>query len=129
MKKNFEISELEHGKIYKSGGSCKLYRLYQGKLQWRNRSGEWVDSCKTYNELVDEKFTLLKEGHTFKEAILSLEEGATIESFSGWKYRIDLGLFKILKTKDGFENTGIFDLDDSIFSYDEITNIWFIERC
>ena len=127
MNKIFRLNELEYGKIYKVNG-CKLYRLYNGKLQWKNRSGEWKDSTKTYNELVDTKFELLREGYRFKEALLSLEEGATIESFNGWRYKMNAESLKIEKTRSNMEITGVFDLGDSIFSYDEVANIWFIER-
>lgn len=128
MEKTFKLNELEHGKIYKLD-DYGVYRLYQGRLQWRANSERWTDSALTYNELVDLEFTLLKEGYTFKKAISALAEGATIESYTGWKYKIDLGLFKILKTKDGMDKAGAFDFDDNIFSFDEVTNIWFIERC
>lgn len=126
--KTYKLEELEYGKIYKLDG-YGTYRLYQGKLQWRANSERWTDSKLTYNELVDLEFTLLKEGHTFKKAIAALAEGLTIESYNGWKYKINLDSLKVEKTKDGMEITGLFDLDDGIFSYDEITNVWFIEKC
>lgn len=128
MERTFKLNELEHGKIYKLG-DFGLYRLYQGKLQHRANSGRWTDSVLTYNELIDLEFTLLKEGYAFKKAISALAEGSTIESYNGWKYKINLDSLKIEKTRDDMEITGLFDLDDSIFSYDEVNNVWFIEKC
>lgn len=127
MKKIFKLNELRHGKIYRAN-NYKLYRLNDERLQWKSRSGEWKDSTKTYNEFVDFRFTLLSEGCTFKEAMLALSEGATIENYNGWKYKIDAGLFKILKTKDSMDKAGIFNFEDCIFSYEEINSVWFIER-
>ena len=115
------VANIKEGEIWESN------TLYIKKEKdsidiWNNKPSKIVKSI-----LDDTLFTLQRKQYSFEEALKALEERKQIENMERQKYHLDTE-GNVIYTFDvaNEEIRKIFDVEDIIFSLEEIRGKWYI---